>query len=227
MPAILVVEDDKSLGATLSERLTKEGYLTSWAKSLEEARKLLTGESFDLIILDIGLPDGNGLNFAAEIKDEVKTPFMFLTAYSSAESRLHGFEVGADDFIPKPFHLEELLLRVKKVLANHGVLNTVPAGECIINLSARTVTLHDGSSKDISRTEYEILKALIEASPEPVSRESLREMALGNRGEAKTLRSIDNAIVKLRQLIGDGDQQIIRSVRGVGYQWYKPQKFKG
>ena len=106
MKHILLVEDNDSLGSTLQERLQKEGYQVCWVPTLAEAREAFDREVCDIILLDIGLPDGSGFSFAEQVKAKTKVPIVFMTAMSSAENRLQGYELGAEDFIPKPFHLQ-------------------------------------------------------------------------------------------------------------------------
>src|SRR5215472_15772146 len=112
MKRLLLVEDDRSLGATLHERLLREKYEVAWVETKQSALGKLNEGLWDLVILDIGLPDGSGFELARHIKSNATMPIMFMTALSTAEHRLEGFEIGAEEFIPKPFHLRELLLRV-------------------------------------------------------------------------------------------------------------------
>ena len=95
MKKLLLVEDDQNLGQTLSERLEKEGYKVCWATNQAEAQHAINSQTFDLVILDVGLPDGSGFDFAQEIRSQYPIPFIFVTAESSAESRLQGYELGA------------------------------------------------------------------------------------------------------------------------------------
>src|SRR6266513_4042731 len=121
MKRLLLVEDDRSLGATLHERLLREKYDVAWVETRQRSLRKLEEGNWDLVILDIGLPDGSGFELGRHIKLQTTIPIMFMTALSSAEHRLEGFEIGAEEFIPKPFHLRELLLRVEHVLERHPV----------------------------------------------------------------------------------------------------------
>src|SRR5260370_35644788 len=116
MTRLLLVEGARSLGATLNERLAREEYEVAWVETKQRALKKLDEGLWDLVILDIGLPDGSGFELARHIKENTPLPIMFMTALSTAEHRLEGFEIGAEEFVPKPFHLRVLLLRVKHVL---------------------------------------------------------------------------------------------------------------
>ena len=127
MPRVLLVEDDASLGRTLTERLERERLEVVWARTVAEAQAQLQGQSWDLAILDVKLPDGSGFGLARELKRTSLTPVMFMTALNSAENRLEGFEIGADEYLPKPFHLKEFILRVRHVLATQRVPEVVQA----------------------------------------------------------------------------------------------------
>jgi len=115
MRELLLLEDDISLGETLKERLEREDYAISWSRSLAEAKQEFQAKRFNGAIIDIGLPDGDGFEMAREIRLSRPIPILFLTAMNSAEYRLEAYELGAADYIPKPFHLKELLLRLERV----------------------------------------------------------------------------------------------------------------
>ena len=128
MKKILLVEDDSTLGKSLSDRLAKD-YEVQWARKAQDARRMAKVTKFDLAILDVGLPDGSGFDVANELKLNCpSTLFLFLTAQADAESRLRGFEIGAEEFIPKPFFLQELLLRVRHVLDIHTPKQEIRVG---------------------------------------------------------------------------------------------------
>jgi len=218
MGNLLLVEDDQSLGETLKERLEKEGHAVSWATTISDAEKLYAQNIFDLLILDIGLPDGSGLDFARSLRVTTQIPFLFLTAMNSAEYRLEGYELGAEDFIPKPFHLKELLLRVNKVLGRKGINNKINTGTILIDLEQLSVTFADGTVEFPQAKDFKVLKLLIETSPAVVSRDEILQQIWQN-DSLSTARTVDNSIVRLRQLLRHGDADHIRSVRGVGYQW--------
>src|SRR5437764_1048575 len=154
MKRLLLVEDDRSLGATLCERLQREKYDVYWAETKQRALKKL-GEGFwDLVILDIGLPDGSGFELARHIKEKTSLPIMFMTALSTAEHRLEGFEIGAADFIPKPFHLRELLLRVKHVLDRHPVQREISCNGRVIELTNRVIVQPGGEREHPAAREF-------------------------------------------------------------------------
>src|SRR5437870_2551070 len=160
MKRLLLVEDDRSLGATLRERLLREQYDVAWVETNQRARKKLSEGLWDLVILDIGLPDGSGFELARHIKENTSLPVMFMTALSTAEHRLEGFEIGAEEFIPKPFHLRELLLRVKHVLDNHPVHHRVSCNGRVIDLDTRSIVQPDGRREHPAARDFELLQLL-------------------------------------------------------------------
>ena len=223
MSSLLLVEDDLSLGATLQERLRREGHDTTWARSLAEAEQFFSKQVFDLAILDVGLPDGSGFDLARRMNSQKKIPFIFMTAASDAENRLQGFELGAEEFIPKPFHLKELLLRVHHVLENHALQAEICLKGTIIDLHAMSVKHETGELFNLSQKENEVLKKLITISPRVVSREDILNQVWGE-DKFPSNRTVDNVIVRLRQVLGEKNGGWIRSVRGVGYQWISPEE---
>ena len=215
MSRVLLVEDDRSLGTTLTERLRKEGFDTEWSVTLADAGRVFQQGVWDLVILDLGLPDGSGFDLARRIRAVASTPIMFMTAASSAQNRLEGFEIGADEFLPKPFHLKEFFIRVRHVLDQHATPHVIPFGRKSIDLDAMAVVHDDGSREYPQARDFKILRLLIEWAPRVVSRDESLDRVWGeDRYPAE--RAVDNAIVRLRQSLGD---RAIRSVRGVGYQW--------
>lgn len=218
MRKLLLVEDDPSLGNTLLERLQKD-YEVSWAQNLAEAWTTFSrSRDFDLVILDVGLPDGNGFELAEKIKKISPALFIFLTAQADAESRLRGFELGAEEYIPKPFHLKELLIRVKHVLEAHAPAKELVLESCTVNFTTMSVQKKSGQIEYPPVTDIKILQLLVEKSPRVLSRDDIMNEIWGV-DKNPSHRTIDNIIVRLRHLLGDEGERHIRSVRGVGYQW--------
>jgi two-component system, OmpR family, phosphate regulon response regulator PhoB len=214
MKRLLLVEDDPTLGLTLKERLSGEGYEVRWAASAADARSAFSEDGWDLVIFDVGLPDGSGFELAREWR--AKAPFLFVTALSDAEHRLRGFDLGAEEYIPKPFHLRELLLRVQHVLENHRRRRLLHFRGTEIDFEALTLRAPDGKVHRPAAKDFQLLTLLIERSPKVVSRDEILDTVwstdhLGNQ------RTVDNSIVRLRGLFPGANP--IRSVRGVGYQW--------
>jgi DNA-binding response OmpR family regulator len=218
MKRLLLVEDDRSLGATLHERLLREQYDVSWVETKQRAWKKLSEGLWDLAILDIGLPDGSGFELARRIKESMSLPIMFMTGLNSAEDRLEGFEIGAEEFIPKPFHLRELLLRVEHVLDRHPACRRISCNGRVIELENRAIVQPDGRREHPAARDFELLRLLITSNPSVISRNRILDVLWGEDSFLNQ-RTIDNMIVRLRQMLGPTGSTCIRSVRGVGYQW--------
>lgn len=219
MSSILLVEDDHSLGSTLRERLERDGYQIAWVRTKTEALALFEQQRFDLCILDISLPDGSGMDLARDIRMRSNAAFIFLTAMNTAEHRLEGYELGAEEFIPKPFFLKELLLRVQRVLGrSSSASELLRIGGLEIDFKQRSLRFPDGAVEFPPTKDFSLLKLLIDSAPAALSREEIREQIWGSDSKS-TARTVDNSIMRLRQSLRRAEQDCIRSVRGVGYQW--------
>lgn len=214
---ILLLEDDRSLGQSLLEGLSGE-FEVSWARSVQEFQRLLKSQGPpDLFLLDVNLPDGNGFDLAVELA-KTNVPLIFLTAEGDAESRLRGYELGAQEYIPKPFHLKELRLRIEHVLFAHRRAVKITLDDLEIDLQALAIRRKQGGLEYPPSSDMKVLKALIERSPEPVSRDELMDHIWG-KDSTPSQRTIDNSIVRIKKLLGPANERCLRSVRGVGYQW--------
>jgi two-component system, OmpR family, phosphate regulon response regulator PhoB len=180
-------------------------------------------QPWDLAIVDVMLPDGSGFDLAPEIRRRSLTPIMFMTALNSAESRLRGFEAGADEYLPKPFHLKEFLLRVRHVLQTQPPRRTLQIGDLAIDWDAMAVDRGDGERVFLQVRDCRVLQLLVDAAPRAVDRSEILDRAWGE-SEFPSQRTVDNVIVRLRQALADEDGRLIRSVRGIGYQWAAPSK---
>jgi DNA-binding response OmpR family regulator len=219
MSRVLLVEDDVSLGRTLESRLVKEPDVeVTWVQTIAAAEAALSTARWDLAVVDVKLPDGSGFGLARRIKRTSLTPVMFMTALNSAENRLEGFEIGADEYLPKPFHLKEFILRVRHVLATQRVPELVEVRGRHIDLAALSITAPDGERTFLQVRDGRVLRMLIAAAPSVVGRAELVDRVWG-REQDPSPRAIDNAVVRLRQALHDEHGDLIRSVRGVGYQW--------
>ena len=223
MSRVLLVEDDRSLGTVLAERLTIEGHEVQWVDTFESAIAAARGGRWDLAIVDVMLPDGSGFDLAPEMRRQSRTPIMFMTALNSAESRLTGFELGADEYLPKPFHLKEFLLRVRHVLATQAPLRQQQVGDATIDWDAMAIDRPGREREFLQVKDFKVLTMLVEAAPRTLSRSEMLDRIWGE-DEFPTQRTVDNAIVRLRQALGDIDGRWIRSVRGIGYQWAATSK---
>jgi two-component system response regulator QseB/two-component system response regulator BasR len=211
---ILLVEDDLELGRALQSVLQDAGYGTVWVRMAADARRQLHFQAFTAAVLDLGLPDGDGISLLRELRaDGVQLPVLLITARDSLEDRLTGFGSGADDYLIKPFDMAELLARLGAVLRR---ARATPEGASILTvgdlaLDERRVTLSRGGEPiAVSRTELSILQTLMQGADRVVTRSELEERALPG-SESQTL---DVHISNLRKKIGE---RRIRTVRGVGY----------
>ena len=224
MNTILVVEDDRNVGQTLLERLTKEGFVTTLARTFEEARHEIQGRVFDLALLDVGLPDGNGFQVAQLLKKtHPHTAIIFLTAFHEPEDRVRGLELGAEDYIAKPFHLKELILRIRNALKRHRSAIEPQPEEVIIGRArvffARFEVFVDNNKPvQLSQKECALLQLLVERQDKVVSRDEILNR-VWSEDDFPTTRTVDNFIMRLRRLVEQDAEnpQLIRTVRGVGY----------
>ncbi len=216
MTSLLLVEDDLQLGKTLSSQLTDQGYKVHWCQTVESYKEL-DEQGFDLAIVDLNLPDGSGFDVIAKLN----IPVIIMTAQNSPENRLQGLELGVYDFIPKPFLFKELHLKLSRLLSERQQTIDLE-GRLQIDLKSRTIEDQKGNTTFLNEREYQILKLLIEKTPQVVSRDEILNFL--KEDESASHRSIDNVIVRLRQVLEDENHKYIHSVRGVGYQWLGEKK---
>ena len=213
---ILLVEDDESLQQLIEKLLKNNNYIVSKANNIDEAQKLVKLFIFDLIILDVLLPDRTGLEFYKNsIKDRINTPVIFLSALSDVDDRISGLELGADDYIGKPFDSRELILKIKKNISKKQSLDVVNLGENTEFDLKKEQLLHKNLKVNLSSNEVKILKLLIHNSHQYLTRDLLNtELGLDFLS-----RSGDMQISRLRlKLKKECDiEDLIRSVHGKGY----------
>lgn len=220
---ILIVEDEENLGLTLNEYLQTRGYLTFWAETAKAAKEFFLKEEPDVVLMDIGLPDGSGLELAREFRSLNKNfLLLFLSALNDPDTKVEGLEIGAEDYITKPFALKELTFRLEKSFQLKAELKESPEeyihGPLIIRFSQFQVVDGAGQILELGQKECAILK-LLYSSPEIVfSREEIISKVWGDN-KFPSNRTVDNYIVKLRKWCEtDKDENIeIQSIRGIGY----------
>jgi two-component system response regulator QseB len=212
---ILLVEDDIDLGSGVRIALTDQGMSVTWVRRLKEALESLETVVHDIVLLDLGLPDGDGSTLLAKLRRERQAvPVLILTARDALSDRIHGLDSGADDYLVKPFALAELLSRVRALARRSYGFDgeTIELREIALHEPTMRVTVQ-GRPVDLSRSEYLLLSALIKRADRVLTRRLLEEQVLPSQasGDSNTL---DVHISNLRRKIGDG---YIRTVRGVGY----------
>ena len=219
MTRILIVEDDKSIVSTLTEFLSGEGYSVRNASGQTAALKALAAEGADLVLLDIALTEGNGFSACKAIKSEYNIPVIFLTASSDEFSTVTGFDLGADDYIAKPFRPRELVSRIRNVLRLTGSTGkTVRLGNVIIDTEKGTAT-KNGKDLFLSALEYRLLLVFINNRSVVLSRDKLLESIWSIAGEYVNDNTLTVYIKRLREKIEDdaANPKIILTVRGLGY----------
>jgi two-component system, OmpR family, alkaline phosphatase synthesis response regulator PhoP len=222
-PLILLVEDDDSLATLLGNRLRREGYDTKSCGDVARARELLADHVFDVILLDVMLPDGSGFDFCAALRDRnIQTPILMLTARGDVTDRVTGLRMGADDYLPKPFDVAELLARVEALrrraaLSGRGEPAEFRFGTISVNFDRQTIS-RNGQSIELSRREFQMLSHLIRNRGRVVLRDELLQAVWGYRSLPYT-RTVDVHMWQLRRKLEDDPQQprFLRTTRGTGY----------
>ena len=230
-PLILLVEDEVNLARPLQFNLEQEGYRIRATPSGREALEWLLLERFDLIILDIMIEDTDGFEVARRVRQrDQKLPILMLTARTAEADRIHGLEIGADDYLIKPFHLRELLLRVRRMLQRscwYGDRTeperAIRVAGCIVNLDQLTATGPRGNLQ-LTELEARLLEVLSQQPNRVVSRAELLEKVWGYHSDVET-RTVDNFIMRLRKYFEpepDHPRYFI-SIRGQGYMYQEQQ----
>jgi len=213
---ILVVDDDEGIRNLVKQYLNENNFLVTTASSAEDAKEKISFIKFDLIVLDIMMPGKNGLEFTIENKKKINTPIILLTAKGEADERIEGLEVGADDYLPKPFEPKELILRIKNILnktKNKNQKRFIEFDNIKIDLN-KLIIIKNNSEFKINNTEKAILEKMINAPGETFSRESI-----GNLINIDKERSIDVIITRLRKKIeiDPKNPKYLQTIRGAGY----------
>lgn len=212
---ILVVEDDEVLREGLDAGLALEGHTVDIVETCADAREAVAGFSYDALVVDIGLPDGSGLELVREWRRSGDTtPILVLTAKTMAEDRIEGLDQGADDYLGKPFDLGELAARLRALVrrANGRPEPTVTIGPLTIKLASRNVTMR-GREIELSRREFAVLEVLVRHPGHVISRSQIEEAIYGWQEEVGS-NAVEVHIHKLRGKLG---AKSIETVRGVGY----------
>lgn len=219
MTNILLVEDDKDIVSSLSEFLRTEGFFVRHAAGQQKALSLLEEEQFQLVLLDISLADGNGFAVCSAIKADYRIPVIFLTASSDEFSTVTGFDLGADDYIAKPFRPRELISRIKNILRLTGNAGSiVQLGDVQVDTVRGTAT-KQGRDLYLSALEYRLLLMFLNHRGAVLSRTQLLENIWDIAGEFVNDNTLTVYIKRLREKIEDDPQSpvLIKTVRGLGY----------
>lgn len=222
---ILVIEDDLALSAGLCFELDNSGYITVAAYNCRKAEQLIGEDLFDLVLLDVNLPDGDGFDLCRMIKQvRPELPVIFLTANDLEQNVLDGFDLGAEDYVTKPFHMQILLRRVEAVLRRAGNTSAgTSAGrwsDGFLTLDFAALTAVRGKEKlSITPNEYKLLRVLTENAGKILTRQLLLEKLWDSEGNFIDDHTLTVTMNRLRSKIEEEEHSYIQTVRGMGYIW--------
>tara|TARA_B100001094_G_scaffold325063_1_gene378757 strand:- start:993 stop:1679 length:687 start_codon:yes stop_codon:yes gene_type:complete len=221
---ILVIEDEPDIRKNLEYNLIREGYKVASAGSLKESFDIISANKFSLILLDLMLPDGSGLDLCKKLKSNNETdsiPIIILTAKDDEVDKVVGFELGADDYVTKPFSVRELILRIKAILKRGQTKKELVEverqfGDLKIDVESHEVYVND-SEIDLTALEFKLLNQLVETRGRVQSRDQLLEEVWGYSSDVTT-RTVDTHIKRLRSKLGSMGKYV-QTIRGVGYKF--------
>lgn len=215
MFTILLVEDSETIIMGLKYALEQEKFKVKVAKNIKQARN---EKEYDLILLDITLPDGNGFDLFKEIKEDTNVPVIFLTARDEEFNIVKGLDLGAEDYVVKPFKVRELISRIKVVLRRYNKIpqNFIECNGIIIDTENREVKYNE-KNIELTSLEYKILLMLFSNKNKLVTREMLLDKIWDVAGNFVNDNTLTVYIKRIREKIGDSEGKIIKTVRGIGY----------
>ncbi len=225
---VLVIEDEPDIRKTLEYNLSREGYTVEGCGSIEEANTFLENPSYSIILLDLMLPDGSGLDLCKQIKSNPETnetPILILTAKDDEVDKVVGFELGADDYVTKPFSVRELILRVKAILKRNTKTSNPSNqtheinrnfGSLKINVESHEVFIND-EEIILTALEFKLLRQLVERRGRVQTRDQLLTDVWGYSSDVTT-RTVDTHIKRLREKLGSMGKYV-QTIRGVGYKF--------
>lgn len=222
---ICLVEDEESLSEMIRLNLELEGYeVTLFSNGRRASESIKSDSDYDLFILDVMLPGMDGISLCEQIREIGDQPVLFLSAKGTTADRIEGLKAGGNDYLPKPFDLEELLLRVNVLIKTvvRSVSDSIQIGECIINLKSYVVKKPNGETVELSKKETDLIRLFAEKEGEVVSRSEILDNVWG-ADQYPTTRTIDNFILNLRKIFETNPKvpKHFHSVRGVGYKFTK------
>ncbi|MCQ4923359.1 response regulator transcription factor [Tissierella carlieri] len=221
MKRILLVEDDKLLNQTLAYHLAAEGFEVISSHNIKSTENYLSKDSFDLIILDINLPDGNGFDLCKIWRGKITTPIIFLTANDMESDMLKGYELGGEDYITKPFHVSVFLKKIGILLKNTDKKNTehiYDDGNLLLNFTNRTAKLQ-GENLELTTGEFNLLYLFVINYKMVLTRNLLLEKLWDNNEKYVDENALTMMISRIRTKIETKDKKYIKTIYGIGYQW--------
>ena len=223
-PHLLIVDDDARIRGLLQKFLIRNGFIVTTARDAAQARRLLAGLEFDLLVLDVMMPGEDGISLTGSLRDDIDTPILLLTAKGEADDRIKGLEAGADDYLTKPFEPRELLLRINAILRRVPTTRPEQTGPKVINLGPVRYDVERGEMwrgpdhVRLTATEVALMRIFAANPGEAMTREKLVEDLGRDRGQAQE-RAVDVQITRLRRKIEEDPRQprYLQTVRGEGY----------
>lgn len=212
---VLLIEDDERIGSAVREQVSDVGHAVDWVLTLADARAYYQSVSYDLLLLDLSLPDGHGLDFLRQFRrHHADSGILILTAHDRLSDRIDGLDAGADDYLVKPFDLEELTARIRAVARRRNIVASEPVtvGGLMIDTTARQVS-RDGETINLTAREWALLERLLRRSGAIVSKGEL-EQSLYDFDREVDVNAIEALVSRLRKKLG---QPAIVTVRGLGY----------
>ncbi|MEA4826845.1 response regulator transcription factor [Clostridium sp. JNZ J1-5] len=226
MNRLLLVEDDKALSMGIEFTLKDEGYEVLTAATYQDGQSLFERENFDLIILDVNLPDGNGYELCKHIRSKSDVPVIFLTALDEEVNMVLGFEIGGDDYITKPFRAKELLLRIKAILRRNSKVqaseNKLISGDIIVDIST-ALAKKKGKELSLTAQEYKLLLIFMTKANQVIKRDEILKELIEGAEAFFDENTLSVYIKRIREKIEENPKEpgYILTVRGLGYKWNK------
>ncbi len=217
---LLLIEDDEMLGKAVRAGLKQDGYTVDWLTDGEAGLQALASDDFDVVVLDIGLPGMSGIEVLQRLRKQKKTlPVMILTAYDAVSDRITGLDAGADDYLIKPFDLDELLARLRAITRRREgrAQSRIEFGGILLDTAAHRLVIH-GEEVSLSNKEYQLLEYLLTHAGKVIPRDRLESILYGWEGGVES-NSLEVYIHNLRKKVGPGT---IKTIRGVGYRLEQP-----
>lgn len=215
------MEDDEILNAGLCYNIQKKEMLPVSAYSIKDAKEKLKKETFDLILLDVNLPDGNGFDFAKDAMPKYNTPFIFLTAHNLEEEIIKGLQLGADDYIVKPFSIKVVMEKIQVVLRrcySGREIGNYSCGNLLIDMKNHIVMRGD-ERLSLTPTEFEILEVFVENRGQILTKDLLLEKIWDRKGNFVNEHTLSLNVSRLRNKIADEEFDYIKTIYGLGYKW--------
>lgn len=219
MTDILIVEDDKELSTLLTDFLREEGYIVSAVESGEKAIQLFEKYGARLVVLDINLPDVNGFAVCSKLRENADTPILIVSARTDKEDKLNGLDLGADDYIEKPYDIDILIAKIKGIFKRRYQREILSVDGVTLNLANKTAEI-DGEPADLTAKEFDLLALLIENQGKAMKKEYLFNSVWGSDSDSE-MQTLHVHINRLRQKLGDDPKNARRllTVWGVGYKF--------